>query len=426
MPVFTGAQFLYRLKYPSFINNIYMIPGILKNFILLTSLSILSHTVCGQKGMPEKEIAMASVATNYPQHEDFNESMLSRLVVPSGFKVMIAATGLGKPRMMAVGSDGSLYITRRDQGDVLLLKDGNGDGRFDEMKTVHTKFKGVHGITIHNGWIYLCSNRELKRAKIKADGTLETAVLLIKDLPDGGQHGNRTIAFGPDGMLYISVGSTCNDCSETNPENATLLQVKPDGSSRRIFARGLRNTIGFDWHPVTRELWGADNGTDWRGDDIPPEELNKIKDTANYGWPFIYGNRQVDQTREDPPGVTKEEYAQKTEAPVLTFPAHSAPINLVFLAKANGFPADYKDDALISWHGSWNRKEPDGFKVQRILYENGIPVAAEDFLSGFLNKVARTRFGRPAGPAVSEKGMVYVSDDSNGVIYCIIHTQPGK
>ena len=380
---------------------------------------VITTLATAQKGFPPKETFAATVNTNFPQHEDFKESMLSRLVVAPGFKIEIAATGLGKPRMMAIAADGSMYITRRDVGDVLLLKDKDGDGRFEDLKTVHTMFPGVHGVTIHNGFLYLCANRELKRAKIKPDGMLENANTLIKDLPDGGQHGNRTIAFGPDGMLYITVGSTCNDCGETNAESATILQATPDGKKRRIYSRGLRNTIGFDWHPQTKELWGADNGTDWRGDDIPPEELNKIKDSAHYGWPLVFGAQQVDPTREDPAGTTKEAFAKTTEPSVLTFPAHSAPINFLFLNKINNLPADWKDDALITLHGSWNKTNPDGYKIQRIRFENGNPVAAEDFLTGFLNKETRSRFGRPTGLAISPKGVIYFSDDANGVIYSI-------
>lgn len=389
-------------------------------FIVLLFSYYCSH---GQKGLPPKEKFAASVNTNFPQHEDFKESMLSRLVVPAGFKISIAATGLGKPRMMAVSESGILYITRRDQGDVLMLSDADKDGKFEELKTVHTMFAGVHGITIHEGFIYLCSNRILKRARIKSDGMLEEAQILMNDLPDGGQHGNRTISFGPDGMLYITVGSTCNDCNETNAENATILQATPDGRRRKIFARGLRNTIGFDWHPQTKALWGADNGTDWRGDDLPPEELNMIVDSADYGWPLVYADQKVDPTREDPAGTTKEAYAKKTKPSVLTMPAHSAPINLVFLHKAANFPQDYKDDALISLHGSWNKKNPDGYKLQRIRFENSNPVAMEDFLTGFLSKDGTTRFGRPAGLVVSPNGAVYVSDDANGVIYSITYSK---
>lgn len=372
-----------------------------------------------QKGLPSEKDFTATVNTSYPQHEDFKESYLSRIVVPAGFKVDVVASGLGKPRMMAVTDNGSLYITRRDQGDVLLLSDKDGDGHFEDLKTVMTHFPGVHGITIREGLLYLCSNHELKRAKIKSDGMLEDTMTLIKDLPEGGQHGNRTIAFGPDGMLYITVGSTCNDCNETNAENATILQAKPDGSARRIYARGLRNTIGIDWHPQTKELWGMDNGTDWRGDAIPPEELNKIVEGGNYGWPLVYGKQQVDPTREEPAGTTKEAFAKNTQPAVLTFPAHSAPINFIFLQKASQFPKEYREDALVSWHGSWNRKNPEGYKIQRIHFENGQPVSVSDFFSGFLDKEGKTRFGRPAGLIVSNKGVLYISDDENGIIYSV-------
>ncbi len=403
-----------------FITNNFSMSRLSRTLVLFSiSFFIGGLVLNAQKGLPAKEIVQASVTTNFPQHEDFKESMLSRLSVPQGFKVSIAATGLGKPRMMAVGQDGSLYITRRDQGDVLKLNDKDGDGRFEELKTVVTNFPGVHGITIKDGFVYLVANRELKRSKMKPDGTLEMPVMLIKDLPDGGQHPNRTLAFGPDGMLYITVGSTCNDCNESNPENATILQATPDGKQRRIYARGLRNTIGFDWHPQTGEMWGMDNGTDWRGDDLPPEELNNIKDSAHYGWPLVYAAQQVDSTREDPAGTTKAEFAKKTLPSALTFPAHSAPINFLFLSKANTFPQDYKNDALVTWHGSWNKTNPDGFKVQRIRYVDGKPSGAEDFLTGFLNKETRSRFGRPAGLAISAKGVVYISDDANGVIYAV-------
>lgn len=374
--------------------------------ILPLIVSLISY---GQKGMPAKSVVTATVTTNYPQHEDFKETMVSRLVVPAGYKISIAATGLGKPRMLQPTKDGSLYVTRRDQGDVLLLTDTDKDGKFDELKPVVVQFKGVHGIAIKDNYLYLCSNRELKRYTIQSDNSLSDTVTIFKDLPDGGQHGNRTMAFGPDGKLYLSVGSDCNDCSESNPEHATMLQINLDSSTRRIYARGLRNTIGFDWHPQTKEMWGVDNGSDWKGNNIPPEELNKIEQNGNYGWPYIYGKQHPDPTREDPPGITKEAYALTTKASVLDFPAHSAPINFKFLG----------NDALVSWHGSWNKEKPDGFKVQRIRFINGKPEKVEDFLTGFLKPDGSSRFGRPAGIAISDDGTIFISDDANGVIYRI-------
>ena len=376
-------------------------------------------TTFAQKGIPAPDVTTASVNTNFPQHEDFKESMLSRLKVPAGFSVSIAATGLGKPRMLAVGMNGSLYVTRRDVGDVLLLNDLNGDEKFEEMKTIVANFKGVHGITIHEGWLYLCATKKLARGKLNVDGTVGPLDTLIYDLPDGAQHDNRTIAFGPDGKLYITIGSSCNDCKETNPEHATMLQANADGTNRRVYARNLRNTLGFDWHPQTRELWGMDHGTDWRGDEIPPEELNKIIDGGDYGWPLVYGKQQVDETREDPIGTTKEAYAKTTQPAVLTFPAHSAPIDFRFLNKATLLPQAYQDDALVTMHGSWNKKNPDGFNILRIHYEAGKPVKSETFLTGFLGANGRSRFGRPAGLAITEKSLIYFSDDANGVIYCI-------
>lgn len=375
-----------------------------------------------QKGLPSKQPSNASVSTNYPQHEDFKETMLSRLQLPPGFKISVAATGLGKPRMMAQREDGSIYITRRDQGDVLLISDKDGDGRYEDLKTVFTNFKQVHGITIHDGKLYLCSDMMLKRATIQPDGMLTDTVTLITDLPDGGQHPNRTIAFGPDGMLYITVGSDCNDCNETNPEYATILQANPDGSNRKIYARGLRNTIGFDWHPQTKELWGADQGVDWRGDTIPGEEINKIISNGDYGWPLVFEKQKVDITREDPLGTTKEAYAKTTQPAMLLLPAHSAAINFYFL-NSPAFPKAYANDAIVSLHGSWNAKNPVGYMIKRIHYENGKPVSSDDFLTGMLSKDGKTRFGRPAGLLVSSKGTIYVSDDENGVIYSINYNQ---
>ena len=386
--------------------------------VCVSVLLATSYGAYAQKGLPATTSTNASVNTAFPQHEEFSEQKTGQLVVPAGFKVSVAATGLGKPRMIAFSNDGSLYVTRRDQGDVLCLKDTDKDGRFDDLNTVVAEFKGVHGIAIRNHEIWLCSNKQLKKGTISPTGEVSKLEMIFDDLPDGGQHGNRTLAFGPDDMLYISVGSTCNDCGETNKESATLIRVDTKTKERKVFARGLRNTIGFDWHPATKELWGADNGTDWRGDEIPHEELNKIIEGGHYGWPLVYDDKEVDETREDPPGSTKEAFAQTTESPALLFPAHSAPINLVFLEDAS-VPTDYKDDCLITLHGSWNRKNPEGYKVVRVVFENGRPRKYENFLDGFLSKDGKTRFGRPTGLAVSPDGAVYVSDDVNGVIYWV-------
>lgn len=385
---------------------------------VLLAVECLSMGAWAQKGLPPGTTTVATVHSAYPDIEDFRDSLVKRLNIPEGYRLIVAARGLGKPRMMAV-TDKGLYVTRRDVGDVLFLSDKDGDGRFDDLKTVIAHYEDVHGITVHNDWLYLCSSKKLSRGKLHPDGTVGQLDTLINDLPDGGQHDNRTIAFGPDGKLYITVGSNCNDCAETNAENATVLQANEDGSKRKIFARGLRNTIGFDWNPDTHELWGMDHGTDWRGDDKPPEELNRIVENGDYGWPQVYGKQSVDSTREDPVGTTKEAYAKTTVPAVMLFPAHSAPIDFKFLSMP-GTPSQYRNSAIVTWHGGWNRKDPQGYSVQLIRFVHGEPTAVSDFLTGFLSAGGGTTFARPAGIALAANGSIFISDDAGGVIYALI------
>lgn len=382
--------------------------------LLLLSL-FTAGSIFAQKGIPPLQQTTSTQVTNYPTNLDFSPALVSELKVPAGWKVSVAASGLGKPRMMYNNPDGSLYVTRRDAGDVLLLKDTNKDNKFDELSTVVAEFPGVHGIAVKDSYMYLCNNTHLIRYKMNVDGSVaKQADTLINNLPSGGQHGNRTMHFGPDDKLYISVGSTCNDCKEGDKEAATMLQVDPKTWKRTLFASGLRNTIGFDFHPKTGEMWGVDNGSDTKGDNWPPEEVNKIVMGGNYGFPFAYGKQEVDQSREDPVGNTKEGWAKASKPSILEMPAHMAPIEFKFFTtNASGF----NGDGLVCWHGSWNKSKAEGFKVQRIVFKDGVATGAEDFLTGFLK--GDKRFGRPAGLAITDAGTVYVSDDANGVIYCV-------
>ncbi|MBE9462672.1 PQQ-dependent sugar dehydrogenase [Dyadobacter subterraneus] len=396
-------------------------------FTILLLLILGASAANAQRGMPPKAKTRSVLITKYPQHLDFLPAMVKLIKVPDGWQVSVAAAGLGKPRMLYNGPNGELYVTRRDAGDVLMLRDNDKNNTFEELTTVASEFKGVHGITIKDGFMYLCNNEQLRRYPLNPDGTLGETQILISDLPSGGQHPNRTIEFGPDGMLYLSVGATCNDCKESDKETATMLQVDPKTWKRTIYASGLRNTIGFDFQPKTGEMWGADNGGDGKGNKWPPEEINQIVKNGNYGFPFAYGKKEVDQSREDPAGDTKEEWVKNTLPSTLELPAHMAPIAFKFFGDAANIPTQYSGDALVAWHGSWNRSKPSGYKVQRIHFENGNAVGAEDFMTGFLKPgmllfKRKTRFGRPAGITVTPSGVVYVSDDANGVIYAVKKT----
>jgi len=281
---------------------------------------------------------------------------------------------------------------------------------------------------------------------VAADGSFGELTPLVSDLPDGGQHAYRTIAVGPDGLLYVSIGSDCNACRESNSEHATLLRLNVDGSaatnpsntahpmlaanplnriSPRVWASGLRNTIGFDWNPVTGSLWGIDQGSDGLGEETPPEEFNILTGGKSYGWPFCWGPANPDPTADDPSQqITKQEYCPTTTASIGNgLPAHSSPIAFQFY-RGGQFPAEYDNDAFLVLRGSWNRLVPDGYKVVRVHFENGqlapLPGSAlpyEDFLAGFLIERGMAHFGRVAGLTFDAAGALLVSDDTNGMIY---------
>ncbi|GAA4466247.1 sorbosone dehydrogenase family protein [Nibrella saemangeumensis] len=349
------------------------------------------------------------------------EERIRQLRVPAGFQITKFASDVGKPRMIAVSATGHVYVTDRENGKVLVLRDTNGDGKADEQKTLAT-VKDAHGLAIHNGKLYLVTVNDLYSAPMNQDGTLGTMQKLLDDLPDAGQHPNRTLAFGPDGKLYITVGSTCNACAEPNPEHATILVANPDGSNRKVFARGLRNTIGFGWHPETKALYGLDHGIDWLGDDEQREEVNQIVEGAHYGWPYIYGDGKYNPADRPKGDTTYQQFLQKTKLPLLTYEAHSAPLGMVFYT-GNNFPAAYRHDAFVAMRGSWNRSKPSGYKVVRLRFENGRPAGFEDFVTGFLVDNNQGQFGRPVGIAVYTDGSLLFSDDNNGVIYRVAYVR---
>jgi glucose/arabinose dehydrogenase len=398
----------------------------MRNFtkaFLLISTFISLHSFA-QRGVPPRHVKSTKLVAKWAQHLDFLNPMVKLLKAPEGWELNVAASGLGRVRMMQPMPNGYVYVTRRDGLDVLALKDNDGDTKFDEIKTVEYPFRAVHGITAKDGYLYLANNYELRRYRVRPDGMLEGMETLLTGMPSGGQHPNRTIAFGPDGMLYITIGTLCNDCKEMDPGTASIWQVDPKTWKPTIYATGLRNTIGFDFHPQTGDLWGLDNGGDGKGNKWPPEEVNKIVKGGNYGFPFVYGKREVDKTRDDPPGDVKAAFALNTEPAVLELPAHMAPIDFKFFKGQANIPADYTGDGIAAFHGSWNRRKLVGYKVMRIRFQNGVAVGAEDFLTGFLKPAfpffgRKAYLGRPAGITITDNGVIYISDDANGVIYSL-------
>lgn len=351
---------------------------------------------------------------------------LHRVALHWGFEINVFAKDLINPRMLAVSPDGTVYVTRRTAGDLVMLRDNDGDGVADAQKIIAHR-PGMHGIAITGDTLYLATVNSIYKTTIQADGTVAPLETLVDDLPDGGQHPNRTLAVGPDGMLYVSVGSTCNACDETNPESATLLQMKPDGSSRKIFASGLRNTIGFAFSPDTGELYGMDHGIDWLGDNEQYEELNHLVKGKHYGWPYVYGDSKFNPQDEPPGDITMQEWAARSVEPLGFYTPHAAPMQMVFYTGTQ-FPADYRGDAFVAMRGSWNRKPPSGYEIARIRFEGGEPAEFEVFAQGFLQRKDNrwVHQGRLAGLAQAKDGALLISDDTNGVIYRIAYTRNGR
>lgn len=347
--------------------------------------------------------------------------------LPAGFHIAKFAE-IANPRMLAVATDGTVYVSQRTPGTISMLRDTNRDGVADVQKVVAERPK-MHGLYIDSGKMYLVTVKEVYVADIRADGTLGELKMLIDDLPDAGQHPNRTLAVR-DGKIYITVGSTCNACDESTPENATILVTDLNGKNRRIFASGLRNTIGFGWHPVTGKMFGLDHGIDMLGDNEQQEELNELVDGAKYGWAYVYADSKLNQHNKPPRelGLTNEDWAKQSKEPVLMYTPHAAPMQMSFYTGAM-FPADYRNHAFAAFRGSWNRNPPSGYEVVRIHFDTtGKPTRFEPFATGWLIRGGApngndAHFGRLAGLAVMPDGSLLVTDDTNSIIYRIWHGQ---
>ncbi|MCE9633582.1 MAG: PQQ-dependent sugar dehydrogenase [Methylophilales bacterium] len=355
---------------------------------------------------------------------------ISALKLPTGFQATIFArlesggsSYFRGPRMMAFSPQGDLYLSLGLDNKVVKLPDANHDGVADKVIIVAEQLNGPHGLAFVGDMLYVANQDGVVKLE---DGR---AMPVIFDLPSGG-HTKKTLKLGPDGYLYLNVGSSCNVCVENEPLRATMLRYtvegKPAGALQTlgrhapssIWATGLRNTQGFAWHPKTGELFATNNGADMRSgnkngvvnDDLPPEHLNQIQAGGFYGWPHCWGDKFVD------PNFAGD--CSSMQSPAITLPAHSTPIGIAFLDKTT-FPVEYRSDALVALHGSWNRNQPSGYKVVRVHFEQDKPVKVSDFITGWLSN--KGAWGRPVDVAVAPDGAVYISDDRAGLVYRIIY-----
>ena len=339
-----------------------------------------------------------------------------RYQVPDGFTVSLYAGDLPRARFLRFTPSGDLLVSRPHAGDIVLLRrDENGDGAPDAVETLISDLSRPLGLDFHNDTLYIAQSDRITRVAFDAErGALAGALEdIVTGLTDNGNHWSKTLRVGPDNMLYLAQGSTCNICEEDDKRRATMMRFALDGSGAEIFATGLRNSVGFDWSPTDGQLYATDNGRDLLGDDFPPCELNRVEQDGFYGWPYFNGNNIPDPDM----GADPQAATRSPVAPVFDFPAHNAPLGIHFL-KHGDTPADYRDAALVALHGSWNRSSPDGYKVVSLHWRDGA-IETRDFLSGFLHDGDIS--GRPVDVAQGPDGAIYISDDFAGAVYRVTY-----
>jgi glucose/arabinose dehydrogenase len=332
------------------------------------------------------------------------------LRVPPGYTVSVVAAGLGGPRFMAFDDEDNLIVGAARQGTVFRFP--FADGQLGEPEVLVAGLRQPASVAIFTAddgqHLYVGEINQVSRYRYDPAGSLGAQEIVIPDLPEGG-HRTRTVAFGPDGMLYLAVGSSCNICLEEQPIRATISRANPDGSDLEIIATGMRNPVGLDFQPGTELLWATVNERDNQGNEIPPDLVTIVQDGANYGWPACL-----------PPDATPQEPGADCSGvapPTVAIQAHSAPLGLAFL-DGEGVPAELSGDLIVAQHGSWNRQPPAAPKLLLIDFEDGVPVAARDFTTGWQDG-SGDRWGRPAGVVVAPDGSLIVSDDDAGLLYRI-------
>lgn len=347
-------------------------------------------------------------------------SRLADIVLPPGFSISVYASNVPGARSMTLGANGTLFVGSRAEGKVYALVDRNRDSMADEVITIASGLRSPNGVAFRDGALYVAEiNRILRFDAIETRlKNPPKAVVVSAAFPDKSHHGWKFIRFGPDGRLYVPVGAPCNVCEEKDPRFASIMRMNPDGSNLEIFAKGVRNTVGFDWHPRTGELWFTDNGRDWLGDNQPPDELNRApKLGLHFGFPYLHGR-----------GIPDPEYGKNLKKnefvlPEMELGPHVASLGMRFYTGAM-FPGSYRDQIFIAEHGSWNRSDPSGYRITLVRLRENRAISYEIFAQGWLKD--GKAWGRPVDLQIMSDGSLFVSDDKKGAIYRITYSGEKK
>lgn len=340
----------------------------------------------------------------------------AQLTVPAGFQLTVFADSIENPREMVRGPGGTIFVGTLRAGKVHAIVDTNGDQRADRVVLIASGLDQPNGVAFRGSALYVATAGQILRYDdIERRLDSPPRPIVVRDsLPSQDRRGHRWkfIGFGPDGMLYISSGAPCNVC--VAPVNVSaILRMPPDGSSLETYAAGVRNSVGFDWHPDSRELWFTDNGRDMMGDDVPPDELNHApRPGMHFGFPHCHGGDVPD------PDFAKGRRCGEFVPPAQKFGAHVASLGMRFYTGAM-FPPEYRHQVFIAEHGSWNRSRKSGYRVMRAKVEGGKVVDYGVFAEGFLDAASDRAWGRPVDVQVMPDGALLVSDDYANAIYRI-------
>ncbi|MGB9595843.1 MAG: PQQ-dependent sugar dehydrogenase [Candidatus Poribacteria bacterium] len=338
---------------------------------------------------------------------------LESIKLPPGFEISIYAEGVLNARSMALSPNGTLFVGTRNAGNVYAIIDKDKDYKADEIITIASGLRSPNGVAFKDGSLYVAEiSRVLRYDNIEANLKNPPNPIVINDsFPTDEAHGWKFIRFGPDGMLYVPIGAPCNVCEREDKRYSTIMRMNPNGVGLEIFAYGIRNTVGFDWHPETKELWFTDNGRDWLGDDVPPDELNYApKPNMHFGFPYFHGGDIPD------PDFGKGRNQEDYTPPAIKLGPHVAALGMRFYT-GTMFPSEYKNQIFIAEHGSWNRSIPIGYRVTLVRLNGDKAVSYEVFADGWLQ--GRTVLGRPVDVQVMPDGSLLVSDDFANAIYRI-------
>ena len=374
-------------------------------------------------------LAAALLLGQAPSPQTDKKLPIEEIELPPGFAIDVYATGVTDARQMALGDKGTLFVGSRNARRVYAVVDRNGDKKGEQVYTIANGLQSPSGIAFRDGALYVAEISRITRydgIEARLDSPPEPVVVNDK-LPTERHHGWKYLGFGPDGMLYVPIGAPCNVCERKDDERfASITRMKPDGTGQEVFARGIRNTVGFDWHPQTRELWLTENGRDNMGDDVPPDELLRAHQPGlHFGFPYCHGGDVPD------PELGVGRSCSEFEPPAMKLGAHVAAIGMTFYT-GQMFPEEYRNQIFIAEHGSWNRSQPQGYRIMLVKLDGNKAVSYEPFAEGWLRGIRSSRgsttlgdaWGRPTDVLVMPDGSMLIADDEADAIYRV--TYKGK